>query len=442
MYAATVRAAVIGVVTIVFAIGAGNVAIVGAAAEAPTFTNEVAPILYEHCVVCHRAGENAPMSLVTYEETRPWSRSIKSKVLAGAMPPWHADPAVGRFSNTRGLSDVERDTLVRWVDAGAPQGDLAILPPAPQFSDGWQIGTPDVVVEMPEAFEVPAEGEVAYQYFSAPTGFTENKWVRAIEVRAGAPAAVHHVLVYARVPGATRRPPGFKVIPVGERAEAVARAREARARARGRAVRPASVGPGTLIGTLAPGTNPLVLEPGTAFRLAKDTQIVFQIHYTATGEPTTDRSRVGLILADAPPEHEVRVGQFLNPYFEIPAGVADQRVDALIEFQQDTAILALLPHTHVRGKRWKYEMVYPDGRREPVLSVPAYDFNWQTYYQFEEPLIAPKGAQLAATAWYDNSAANKSNPDPTSPVRWGEQTWEEMHYTGITYRVLSESNEQ
>ena len=169
MYAATVRAAVIDVVTTIFIIGAGNVATVGAAAEVPTFTNEVAPILYENCVVCHREGENAPMSLVTYEEARPWSRSIKSKVLAGEMPPWHAEPAVGRFSNERGLSDVERDTLVRWVNAGAPQGDPSSLPPAPQFAEGWQIGTPDVVVEMPKAFVVPAEGEVPYQYFIAPT---------------------------------------------------------------------------------------------------------------------------------------------------------------------------------------------------------------------------------------------------------------------------------
>ena len=442
MHAAAVRMAVIGVVTSIFTIGAGNVATVAAAAEIPTFTNEVAPILYENCIVCHRAGENAPMSLVTYEETRPWSRSIKSKVLAGEMPPWHADPAVGLFSNRRGLSDVERDTLVRWVDAGAPQGDLAVLPPVPKFSDGWQIGTPDVVVEMQEAFAVPAEGEVAYQYFSAPTNLTEDKWVEAIEVRAGTPAAVHHVLVYARVPGATRRPPGFKVIPVGERAKAVARAREARARARGRAVRPLSVGPGTLIGTLAPGTDPLVLEPGTAFHLAKDTQLVFQIHYTTTGETTTDRSRVGLMLADTRPEHEVRVGQFLNPYLEIPAGEADQRVDALVEFTQDTAIHALFPHTHVRGKRWEYEVVFPDGRREPVLSVPRYDFNWQTYYQFDEPLLVPKGSRLAATAWYDNSLANKSNPDPTALVRWGDQTWEEMHYTGVTYRVISHEAEE
>jgi len=197
-----------------------------------------------------------------------------------------------------------------------------------------------------------------------------------------------------------------------------------------------------LIGSLAPGTNPMVFEPETALRVPKDTQVVFQIHYTATGEAVTDRSSIGMVFADAPPEHELRFGQILNPFFEIPAGEGNQRVDALVEFTEDTEVYALFPHTHLRGKRWEYELVYPDGRREAVLSVPAYDFNWQIYYQFEEPLMVPKGARLEAAAWYDNSEANKSNPDPTIDVRWGEQTWEEMHYTGITYRVLSESNEQ
>ena len=170
--------------------------------------------------------------------------------------------------------------------------------------------------------------------------------------------------------------------------------------------------------------------------------MIFQTHYTTNGEATSDRSRVGMIFADGPPEQEVLVGSFLNPYFEIPAGEANHRVDTLIEFEQDVEIYGLVPHTHLRGKRWEYFMQYPDGRREPVLSVPAYDFNWQTLYQFEEPLSAPKGARLEAIAWYDNSPANKSNPDPTIDVRWGEQTWEEMQYTAITYRVKDESNDQ
>ncbi len=428
----------VGVAVLVSTAGLSGTAAAGAEADTPTFTEDVAPILYENCVTCHRAGEVAPMSLVTYQETRPWGRSIKNKVMSGEMPPWHADPSVGRFLNERRLTDDERDTIVQWVDAGAPEGDRDKLPPAPTFAEGWQIGTPDLIVEMTEAFEVPAEGEVAYQYFTAPTNFTEDKWVQAVEVRAGAPSAVHHILAYARAPGAERRPPAFNLIPVGERAEAAVRAREARARETGRPARPAGAGPGTLIGTMAPGTNPIVFEPKSAMRVPKGTQVVFQVHYTATGEPTSDRSSIGMVFTDEPPEQEVRFGQFLNPYFEIPAGEANQRVDALVEFTEDTEIYALFPHTHLRGKRWEYELVHPDGRREPVLSVPGYDFNWQIYYQFEEPLMVPKGTRLEASAWYDNSAANKANPDPTIPVRWGEQTWEEMHYTGISYSVKSE----
>ncbi len=421
---------------------AGGAAAAGAEADTPTFTEDVAPILYENCVTCHRTGEVAPMSLITYQETRPWGRSIKNKVLAGEMPPWHADSSVGRFLNERRLTDAERDTIVEWVDAGAPEGDRAKLPPLPTFADGWQIGTPDVIIEMPEAFELPAEGEIRYQTFVAPTNFTEDKWVTAVEIRAGTPAAVHHILAYARAPDAEQRPPSFKLIPVGKLAEAAARAEAERAQRSGRPARRQRRGRGTLIGSMAPGTNPMVFAPGTALRVPKGTQVVFQIHYTATGEPTTDRSRIGFVFADEPPEHELRFGQILNPYFEIPAGEANHRVDALVEFTEDTEIYALFPHTHLRGKRWEYEIVYPDGRRESVLSVPAYDFNWQIYYQFEEPLTVPKGTRLEASAWYDNSEANKANPDPTVDVRWGEQTWEEMHYTGITYRVISESNDQ
>ena len=406
-------------------------------AEPPTFAADVAPILYENCVTCHRAGEMAPMSLVTYEEARPWGRSIKNKVLSGEMPPWHADPSVGTFRNERRLTDAERETIVQWVDAGAPSGDLATLPAAPTFIDGWQIGTPDAVFEMTEAFDVPAEGEVRYQNFVVPTDFTEDKWVRAVEVRAGTPAVVHHILVFARTLDAPAQSPAYKFVPLTEQAVAAETRRAERARERGRALRPVAGGPGPLVGLMAPGTNPMVLESGSAMRFSAGSQLVFSIHYTTNGDAASDKSRLGMIFADGPPREEVVAGQIMNPYFEIPAGAADVQVDTQVEFTQDVEIDGLIPHTHLRGKRWEYHMVYPDGRREHVLSVPAYDFNWQTLYEFEEPLSAPKGARLEASAWYDNSAANKSNPDPTVPVRWGEQTWEEMQYTAITYRVVA-----
>ena len=402
----------------------------------PTFSQDIAPILYENCVSCHRAGESAPMSLITYADARPWSRSIKNKVLAGEMPPWHADPGVGTFSNARGLTDVEKDTIARWVDAGAPQGDPSTLPQAPWFSDGWQIGTPDVVIEMPDAFEVPAEGTVDYQYLTAKSSFAEDRWVRAIELRAGTRPVVHHILLYVRDPSGAKPASAFKNIPVGPEAEAaVERARERAAEGGEREDGEDRRGPGQLIASLAPGTNPMVFEPDTALRIPKGAEFVFQMHYTATGTTMSDRSKVGIIFADEPPERQMIAGQFLNPYFEIEPGEANKQVDSMIEFTADAELFALLPHTHLRGKRWEYQITFPDGRTEPLLSVPGYDFNWQTYYVFEEPLSVPKGTRIFASAWYDNSAANKANPDATVPVRWGEQTWEEMQYTGITYSV-------
>ena len=440
----------VGVAVAALALGFGTADAEGAEAT-PTFAGDVAPILYDNCVSCHRAGESAPMSLISYEDARPWSRSIKNKVLTGEMPPWHANPAVGTFSNARGLTDAEKDTIVRWVDAGAPEGDASVLPPAPRFSDGWQIGTPDVVIEMPEAFEVPAEGTVDYQFVAADSNFTEDRWVRAIELRAGARPVVHHILLYVRDPSGARSVSAFKDLPASPEAEAaIERARE---RARKRAAeggerqgREESRGPGRLVASLAPGTNAMVFEADTALRIPKGAQFVFQLHYTAIGTVTKDQSRVGLIFADAAPEREMIAGQFLNPYFEIPPGESNQQVDSLIEFTDEAQIFALLPHTHLRGKRWEYEIRYPDGRTEPLLSVPGYDFNWQTYYVFEEPLVVPKGTQIFASAWYDDSEANKANPDATTAVRWGEQTWEEMQYTGITYSVAastpSETTEQ
>lgn len=407
-------------------------------AGVPTFSEDVAPILYENCVSCHRAGEVAPMSLVSYEETRPWSRSIKNKVLAGEMPPWHADPAIGTFVNDRSLSEAEKTTIIEWVDGGAPEGDPDKLPAAPVFADGWQIGTPDVVLEMPVSFAVPAQGEIAYQYFTTPTNFAEDTWVQALEVRPGTRSVVHHILAYARDPSGRRQPSGFRPIPLeaaAESAAARARAQGAERGRRGDARRGPRRNPGTLIGTMAPGTNPMVFEHGTALRIPKGSELVFQVHYTANGTASTDRSRVGMVLAKEPPEREMWVGQFMNGVFEIPPGASNQQVDAMIEFTEETEIFALFPHTHLRGKRWEYRLRYPDGRMEDVLSVPEYDFNWQTYYIFEQPLLVPKGARILASAWYDNSAANRANPDPTSAVRWGDQTWEEMQYSGLTYSV-------
>ena len=393
----------------------------------PTFSKDVAPILYKNCASCHRPGDIAPMSLLTYEQVRPWAKSIREKVSLGQMPPWHAAQGRGVFSNDRRLSDEDKDTLVRWTAEGAPHGDPKDLPPQPKFTEGWEIGTPDVVLGMPKPYEVPASGTIAYQYFTIPTNFTEDKWVQAIEVRPGTRSVVHHVLVFSREPGAPPRSPAYTAIlpkPLalgGNRGNAENR--------------PAQQGPGTLIATTAPGTNAMVFEPGSAIRVRAGATLTFQIHYTANGKPATDVTSVGMIFAKEPPQQEIRNGAFSNAFLKLPAGSSNESVDSVIQFNQKVHITALFPHTHVRGKSWEYRLVYPNGNSEVVLSVPKYDFNWQTYYVFSKPLVAPQGALLEATAHYDNSDANPSNPDPKVEVHWGEQTWQEMQYSGITYFV-------
>jgi hypothetical protein len=391
-------------------------------AESPTFAKDVAPILYKHCASCHRAGDIAPMSLLTYEEARPWAKAIREQVASGQMPPWHAEAPHGTFANDRRLSEQEKATLLGWVNAGAPKGNAKEMPPAPKFTDGWEIGTPDAVISMPKSYDVPVESTIDYQYFEAPTNFTEDKWVQAIEVRPGARSVVHHILVFCREPGVSPRPPGFKqVVPdlpvAGARAQAGRQQRTSNA----------------LIATTAPGTNAMIFKPGTALRIKAGAVLSFQMHYTTNGAAASDRSSVGLVFAKQPPQQEIRTSAFVNPLFRIPPGAANEAVESAIEFNENVTIFALFPHTHLRGKRWEYRLVYPDGRKEVVLSVPKYDFNWQTYYVYARQLSVPKGARLEATAHYDNSAGNPWNPDPKAAVRWGEQTWEEMQYSGITY---------
>jgi Copper type II ascorbate-dependent monooxygenase, C-terminal domain len=411
----TYAAAIAAIVFALAAVPAARTSLAGT----PTFSKDVAPILFKNCVSCHRPGDIAPMSLLTYENARPWAKAIREKVAVGNMPPWHATQAHGIFSNDRRLSEKDKETLIRWADAGAPKGDPRELPPAPKFADGWEIGTPDVVISMPREFEVKESGTIAYQFFETPTNFTEDKWIQAIEVRPGARSVVHHVLVFCREPG-ERRPPAFtQVVPnLGSFGHGGERGL-----------------PGSLIATTAPGTNAMTFKPGSAMRIKAGAVLAFQVHYTANGAATKDRTSVGVIFAKQPPHQEIRNSAFVNPLFTIPAGAANQAVESAIQFSEDCHIWALFPHTHLRGKSWEYRLVYSDGRTEVVLSVPKYDFNWQTYYVFAKPLAVPKGTRLEATAHYDNSEANKWNPNPKVAVRWGPQTWEEMQYSGITYSV-------
>ncbi|HXW05487.1 MAG TPA: hypothetical protein VD833_09665 [Vicinamibacterales bacterium] len=398
-------------------------------ANVPTFSRDVAPILYKNCTSCHRPGEIAPMSLLTYKEARPHARAIRAEIRDGNMPPWHADAPHGTFLNERGLTDAERDVLIRWVSNGAPEGDPKDLPALPIYPEGWAIGQPDVVFEMAEAYAIPAEGVIEYEYFYVPTNFTEARWLKAIEVRPGNRELVHHVLVFYKAkPDAPRGAPVLRL----NREQMALPERPPGARP------PREDGiPGRLLATYAPGTNPQVFPEGTAVRLEPGGVLELQMHYTANGTPGTDRTKVGMIFAKEPPASEVRVTHFFNTTFTLPAGAAETRVDADVAFVADGIVWGIFPHTHVRGKKWEYVLELPDGTRKTVLSVPRYDFNWQTYYMFREPLRVPAGSKLVSSAWYDNSPGNESNPDPKIDVKWGDQTWEEMQYTGLLFSPVS-----
>jgi hypothetical protein len=426
----------------------------GAGASGPTFTKDVAPIFYKNCTTCHRPGEIAPMSLLTYSDTRPWLRAITTQVTRGTMPPWHADPGHGEFLNDRRLNTAEKDTILKWVAAGAPEGNAADLPPQPVYPDGWAIGKPDAVFAMGEEYPVPASGTIDYKHFEVPTNFTEDKWIQAFEVKPGTPAVVHHVIIYARQPR-RERPAGAAAAPAAPSGQAAAppqrrqgpftfaqgmeepdEVKAAAARQDTPNDRPApKERNGGFAGGFTPGQGVRVFQPGSAMKLPAGSTLVFQMHYTAIGKPAVDRSRIGFVFAKEPPKQEAIIGALVNANFTLPAGAASTRVDAEMTINQDTTLWSLLPHTHVRGRRWEIQATYPDGRSEIVLAVPNYDFNWQTDYVFKQPLKLPKGTILRSSAWYDNSAANKTNPDPKADVHWGEQTWEEMQFTAFTFTL-------
>jgi len=368
---------------------------VARAADTPvTFTKDVAPILYKSCVECHRPTMFAPMSLLTYDDARPYARSIKQRVVGRIMPPWGADPAYGEFKNDPRLSQAEIDTIAAWVDGGAVKGNDTDLPKAPQFADGWTIGKPDAVFTMEEEYDIPATGVIPYQYLRVPTHLTEDKWIQAIEIRPSANAQVHHVLAYTQ-------PAGQPINQGG------------------------ALGP-TNIGGVTPNKPGITFEPGVARLLRGNSDLIMQMHYTTNGKPAKDRTRIGVIYAKQPPTKLQAGGMVLQPRFVIPAYDGNAEVKGTTTLQRDTVMTSLTPHMHVRGKDMKYIAHYPDGTEEVLLSVPKYDFNWQISYELKTPKLLPKGTIVEVIAHYDNSVANKFNPDPSKDVRWGDQTFEEM----------------
>jgi hypothetical protein len=374
------------------------------AAGAPTFTKDVAPILYKNCVECHRPAAMAPMSLITFDDVRPWARAIKTKVVRREMPPWGADPAVGKFANDVSLKQADIDTIAAWADAGAPEGNRAELPKAPQFTDGWSIGQPDLVFRMLEPFTVPADGTVPYLYMTVPTNLKEDVWIRGVELKPTDRRVVHHIITDIVEGNGQPVDPKPKLTRDRSRRE---------------------VGG---VGGLVPGRLYGLYEEGVARKIPAGADIVLQMHYTTIGQPVIDQTEIGIVLAKEPPT-KLRVeggGQMPNTTFVIPPHHPNYEVTAKKVMDKDTYLTSVYPHMHVRGKSVQYKIIYSDGREEVVLNVPKYDFNWQTSYRLAEPKFMPKGSTLMVIGHFDNSKGNRYNPDPSSEVRWGDQTWEEM----------------
>ena len=312
---------------------------------------------------------------------------IDEVVQAGRMPPWHASPEYGSFANAARLSDDEKRTIAAWVAAGAPEGDPRDVPEPAHYVEGWRIPAPDLVIPLPKDVKIPAEGTMPYQNFMVDPKLKKDVWVRASQVRPGNPSVVHHLVVF--------------VIPPGSRDEPKI----------------------DFLAGYAPGMPPRILPEGVARLVPAGSRLMFQVHYTPRGIPQTDRSEIGLVFADPKTiRKEMTAVAAINMDLRIPAGDADYAAEADHRFDQDTIVYSLLPHMHLRGKSFRFEAVYPDGRREVLLDVPRYEFEWQNVYVLSQPKLMPEGSVLRCLARYDNSAGNPSNPDPRRTVTWGEQT--------------------
>lgn len=399
-----------------------------------TFSKDVAPILYAKCATCHRPGEMAPMSLLTYKEVRPWAKSIREKVLSKEMPPWYADPNHGQWANDASMTQQQIDTIRAWVDGGVKEGDAKDLPDPPKFANtGWKFGQPDAVFSLTEEAEIPADGTVPYRYWAVPTNFTEDKYVQFAEIKRGEPSVVHHVIVSVREPDQGPLPPAGEIKFGQQRVNPEA----ARDPQQARNNRPRGTNPDGMLVGWAPGMSPLTLQQGNAKLVKKGSVLIFQMHYTTNGVAAKDRTSIGLWFAKGPVEKRmITKGVMTDPRkLAIPAGDANFESRSSFTFTEDVHLHMFMPHMHVRGKDFEYKLVLPDGREKILLRVPKYDFNWQLTYFTKEPIAAPKGSRIECVAHHDNSAGNKFNPDPTITVRWGDQTWEEMMIGWIDYTI-------
>ncbi len=443
--------------------------------DAPvTYSNQVSRLLNQRCVSCHREGQIGPFAMTKYNEVAGWGEMIAEVVREQRMPPWHANPAYGRkFANENVLSKEEKETIYSWVEAGCPEGNPAELPPAPKFTQGWLLEKqPDAVVYMKDSVDVKAEGVEPYRFYVVDPGFKEDKWVKSAECLPGNPGVVHHIIVFLAAPQvadkiieqqkrqlealekAKASGKSVEQLRAEFRAQRLARAKKGKtasgnavadkakaeknavgkqgAAAKEKAQQDQGDGEGDISASdllcgFAPGTRPFVAPYGMAKLVPAGWKFIFQMHYTPNGRPQKDRSSIGLLFADPKTITDRLVTTNTATFnFEIPAHADNYKVEAQKKFAKDTLFIGMYPHMHMRGKDFRYELSYPDGKKEVILDVPHYDFNWQNWFKLEKPLLIPAGTNLLCTAHFDNSENNLCNPDPTKPVRWGDQTWEEM----------------
>jgi hypothetical protein len=387
-----------------------------AAQPAPAFYRDVLPILQERCQSCHRPGEIAPFPLVTYQQTRPWEQAIRTAIETRRMPPWFADPCCGHFANDPSLTAQQLATITGWVTAGTPVGDPQDAPPAPHWIGGWSIATPDLILKMPSPVHLPPSGDVEYTYEIAPTNFHEGKWVQMSELRPSARDHVHHAVVYIRPPesrwlrGAPTRVP-FTASTLHDP----------------HLMHEAHATTSDLLLVYAPGSSPDNWPKGMAKYIPAHSDLVFQMHYISNGRSAIDQTRLGLVFAKSMPAKRVLTLQLANDNdrIPIPPHAPNYRVAVEGTLPNDCELLSFFPHMHLRGKRFEYNIVHAEHTRETLLRV-NYDFYWQLSYRLLGPRFLAAGTKLEAIAWYDNSRNNPHNPDPDSPVQWGDQTYNEM----------------
>jgi hypothetical protein len=403
-------------------------AFAASSAKPVTFYKDILPVLQKNCQTCHRPGEIAPFSLLSYTDARPWAKAMKVAVVTEQMPPWFADPKVGHFANDRRLSQNEINTLVAWVDGGALEGDKKDAPPPVAFPDGWNI-KPDMIIEMPKDFHVKATGTINYQNIRVKVNFPEDKWVVAAEMRAGNTRVVHHMRAIVLPPNATWMAKAVPGEAYEEGSEGMGGAKQ-----------------GTdLLGKYNPGLGAQTFDiDGSAKFIPRGSDIVFNLHYTSVGTEQTDRSKVGLVFAKNPPKLRYWMSPGTPAAFNLAIPAGDNNAEVISEVTvgiDDARLVYIQPHMHLRGKDYELRVIYPTGETQTVFKG-KWNFDWQIGYQLAKPLPVPKGTRILAIAHYDNSINNKFNPDPTKTILWGDQNWDEMQsgFLGLVFPVTADVN--